>query len=72
MRKKVLNKKEIDDLLKQGHFVKWSSIWAYASIVDKTTGKEFGTIRFDTYLKMTLKKIKTPFYSYGDDFYTAE
>jgi hypothetical protein len=69
-RSKVLSKKEVEQLLKEdGNILRYATIQGKVYVQDKNWNK-LGAVRFDTFLKMKLKKVRSV--SYTDNFYKLE
>lgn len=56
MKQKVVTKKEIEQTLLAGGFIRWIQWDAKAELLDNTR-EVVGTIRFDTYIKLDLREI---------------
>ena len=54
---KVLNKKEIGEMLDKGYAMRYDSIYAKAYMQDNA-GVILGAVRFDTFLKMVRQLVK--------------
>jgi hypothetical protein len=61
MNLKVLNKKDISSLLKEGHILQYITIAGKVYIIDKDNYDRLGSVRFDTYLKLLPQLEKLPY-----------